>query len=331
MTRIHPFHPHLLPLKNIQWDSLICLIGDAREALGRFDEGLRKEKNAASILEPLYWKEVLSSLHSRHIPSDYLDACFYHLARQTPNDRKHFFQQVLATKKGLETAISLKRSTKIGASTCGHLHQIIRKHGPPSRDIGKIRNRQNWIGEIGCKMEDAYFYPPPAADIHPLMRNLSSFLSQKKVEPIVQIAIAFAQFLIIHPFMDGNGRVGRVLIPSLAQRKNLLSQPALFMSEYLEHERSEYFQRLFQISENNQWEAWIAFFLKGVISQTSLTQKRFRSSQKIFHQLAKMSDEKTARSIFSHPFLKKDEIQKKHLKKCFFSSYNDEYFALNRI
>ena len=137
-----------------------------------------------------------------------------------------FFQKATDAKLALDEAIHWK--SKIGTRFFCHLHKIAKKSGP-SKDRGKIRNRQNWIGKEGCNIKEAYFYPPDATQLRPLLKNLESFLALKTPEPVVQLAIGFAQFLIIHPFMDGNGRIARMLIPLFLFRRGLLSLSTLFL------------------------------------------------------------------------------------------------------
>jgi Fic family protein len=302
--RIETCKPKLLPLNNICWKDLVALIGDARAALATLDCELRKEKNAAHILEPLRWLETMASLRSQKNKTFLRDALFYHFTH-TPSSQNSYLQKIDASKKAFDAGIRFASAKRICLPFFCRLHSLIKKNGAPSVDTGHFRSRQNWIGVEGCPIEDAYFYPPRVNRVRPLLRNLDNYLTKKDLDPAVHIAIAFAQFLIIHPFMDGNGRVARILIPLIAAKKNLLAEPALFMSAYFEKHRLEYFQKLFWISDKNAWEGWINFFLKGVIEQTQQTRAQFISLQQLWHRVARFTNEQTAARLFHQPFMKK--------------------------
>ncbi len=147
------------------------------------------------------------------------------------------------------------------------LHRYVQR---PSKvvslqDIGKIRNRQNWIGPEGRGEAEAYFYPPNLTDLKKGLKNLQEYFRRNDEDPLVQAAIYFAQFLILHPFMDGNGRVARLLIPLFLYEKKVIFEPLFLMSHYFKKRRVDYFHKLYEISSKQKWEEWIRFFLKGII------------------------------------------------------------------
>ncbi len=179
--------------------------------------------------------------------------------------------------EGLSAAIRIKNPFKV-TNWC-KIHAIVKQDGPNPQDIGKIRTRQNWIGPEGSPIEKAYFFPPPPSDLAKHLRALEWYLAKTDLDPLVQIAIAFAQFLAIHPFMDGNGRVARILVPIFAVKKKLLRHPVLFLSPYIKKTRSLYMRRLFEITEKNQWEGWILYFLKAV--EISARRMSFRLRHRI--------------------------------------------------
>ncbi len=130
---------------------------------------------------------------------------------------------------------------------------------------GELRRSQNWIG--GTRPGNAVFVPPPANKIGKLLTDLERFIhgpAAAKIPPLVRIALAHAQFETIHPFLDGNGRIGRLLIAALMEHWQLLPEPLLYLSAYLKQHQAEYYQRLGAIRSDGDWEGWIAFFLEGV-------------------------------------------------------------------
>jgi len=128
---------------------------------------------------------------------------------------------------------------------------------------GELRRSQNWIG--GTRPGNAVFVPPPAAQVAELLADMERFIhAPSSLPPLVRIALVHAQFETIHPFLDGNGRIGRLLIAALMEHWQLLPQPLLYLSGYLKQHQSEYYRRLSSIRNEGDWEAWVAFFLEGV-------------------------------------------------------------------
>lgn len=134
---------------------------------------------------------------------------------------------------------------------------------------GQLRRSQNWIG--GTRPGNAAFVPPPPDEVAELLSALEHFIHQPHPElpPLVNIALVHAQFETIHPFLDGNGRIGRLLIAALLQAWGLLQEPLMYLSGYLKQHQGEYYRRLSAIRSHGDWEAWVQFFLDGVASAAS--------------------------------------------------------------
>lgn len=132
------------------------------------------------------------------------------------------------------------------------------------KDPGEFRRSQNWIGPAGVSLARASYVPPPPAELMQALGELEGFLHRDDLPVLVQCALAHAQFEMIHPFLDGNGRVGRLLITLLLCEKQALRRPLLYLSLYLKRNRGEYYERLTAIHERGDWEGWLAFFLRGV-------------------------------------------------------------------
>jgi len=165
------------------------------------------------------------------------------------------------------------------------IHELVKKGAPHYIQAGRYRTKQNWIGPEGCKKEQAFFFPPSPKTMRSAMQNLLQYCEKKEKDLLTQIAIIIAQFLIIHPFRDGNGRVARILIPLLLYQKKILPYPLLFFSRYLKDHRVKYFQNLFDITGKDKWEQWVQFFLKGIIQQVGKEQQK---AEKIYHLYLKL-------------------------------------------
>ncbi len=133
---------------------------------------------------------------------------------------------------------------------------------------GEFRRSQNWIGPAGCTLNNATFVPPPVHEMHQSLDNFEKFLHDKESFPgLVQCAVIHYQFEAIHPFLDGNGRVGRLLVTLFLCEREYLVYPLLYLSAFFEKYRNEYYERLQAVSEKGEWQAWIKFFLRAVAHQ----------------------------------------------------------------
>ena len=132
---------------------------------------------------------------------------------------------------------------------------------------GAFRDEQNWIGSEGCTMQQAKFVPPAPEGLSDHLRDFQAYMAGTDVDVLIQTAIVHAQFEILHPFKDGNGRIGRLLIPLFLFQKSAFTRPMFYLSEYLEAHRDEYYTRLRQITESGDWTGWIVFFLDAVRQQ----------------------------------------------------------------
>lgn len=138
---------------------------------------------------------------------------------------------------------------------------------------GELRRSQNWLG--GTRPGNAVFVPPPPERVAELLGELERFIhtSHEELPPLVKIALVHAQFETIHPFLDGNGRIGRLIISAMMEHWQLMQAPLLYLSGYLKHHQSTYYQLLSGIRTNGDWEAWIAFFLEGIASAATQAER----------------------------------------------------------
>ena len=165
-------------------------------------------------------------------------------------------------------------------------------HGKNKRR-GEFRRLQNWIGKPGCSLEEATFVPPDYFHLNEGLDNLEKYIHYDEEDRLVQLALIHGQFEILHPFLDGNGRVGRILIPLFLYEKKLIGSPVFYISKYLEKNRDEYCNRLFNITDKGDWEGWIEFFLKAVISQSIDNSEKARAIIDLYEQKKKKISEIT--------------------------------------
>jgi Fic family protein len=163
---------------------------------------------------------------------------------------------------GLDRLATLPLSLRLIREIHGELLQGTRG---ADRAPGAFRSTQNWIGAGNASLARATFVPPPVPDMHEALDNFERFLHDDTLPALVHCGMAHVQFETIHPFLDGNGRVGRLLIAFLLVHRGVLNRPLLYLSTYLKHYRTEYYDRLMSVRNAGDWEGWLRFFLNGVI------------------------------------------------------------------
>lgn len=163
---------------------------------------------------------------------------------------------------GLERLASLPVSVRL----IREIHERLLAHGRGSRlTPGELRASQNWIGPGGCTLNEAVFVPPPPDEVPNALAALEKFIRDESGLPLlIKIGLAHAQFETIHPFLDGNGRVGRLLIAFLLCEQQVLGKPVLYLSYYFKRYRAAYYDQLQAVRDRGAWEEWLAFFLRGV-------------------------------------------------------------------
>lgn len=180
----------------------------------------------------------------------------------------------------------LNEKEKITLWMIRNIHKIL-LNGARGKDKnpGEFRNEQNWIGKPGSKIEAATFVPVAPEQLLDALENLEKYISEyDEQSALVQAAIIHAQFEKIHPFKDGNGRIGRMLIPLFLYHKKLISRPVLYVSEFLEENREEYYYKLNNIDQENGWIEWILFFLKAIEIQSTKNIEKIKLLQKLYEE-----------------------------------------------
>ena len=195
---------------------------------------------------------------------DLLSAEAQILDPDAPTDVGEVLNYVAAMRLGLERLNELPVSVRLLREIHARLMRGVRgEHRAP----GDLRTTQNWIGPAVATLREATFVPPPPNEVAACLSDLEGFLhAQDELPMLLKIGMAHAQFETIHPFLDGNGRLGRLLISFLLCESGILTEPVLYLSHYFKRNRSEYYQRLQLIRDEGDWEGWIDFFLVGVTS-----------------------------------------------------------------
>ncbi len=192
---------------------------------------------------------------------------------RSPEDLREVANYVVALEYGVERLRKLPLSLRLVRELHEKLTRGVR------RDVatpGEFRRSQNWIGRPGCTLADATYVPPPPDLLLDCLGPWEGFLHDHSLPPLIHAALAHSQFEAIHPFIDGNGRVGRLLITLLLIGKGVLPAPLLYLSAFFEATRQEYYARLLAVTEDGEWEEWLEYFLRGVAGQAEDALERIR-------------------------------------------------------
>jgi Fic family protein len=196
---------------------------------------------------------------------------------EAPPDVREVYNYVQALEHGLERLQTLPISLRLMREIHARLMEGVRgEHQTP----GQFRRSQNWIGPPGAMLNDASFVPPPPAEMHEALDAFEKYLhGSSRLPPLARLGLIHYQFETIHPFLDGNGRIGRLLITLLLCAWDLLPEPLLYLSAYFEARRHTYYDLLLEVSQRGDWGGWLVFFLRGVASQSRDAVARARRLQ----------------------------------------------------
>jgi Fic family protein len=256
----------LPPAPGIQMDAeLVRLLSDADRALGRLDGVTTVLPNPDLFVAMYVRQEAVLSSQIEGTQSTLEDVLEFELEGESPDqpkDVEEVVNYVRAMNHGLARLQDLPLCLRLIREIHGILLQGVRGS---ERTPGDFRTKQNWIGVPGCALAQAAFVPPPIHEMTQSLGDLEQFLHRTDDLPVlIHCGLAHAQFETIHPFGDGNGRVGRLLITFLLCQQRILTRPLLYLSHYLKAHRAEYYDRLMGIRNDGNWEGWLKFFLRGV-------------------------------------------------------------------
>lgn len=304
---IKPHIPDTLPLKNIDWERHVTLIGKANAALARYDGILLGMVNPQVLLSPLTTREAVLSSRIEGTQASLEEVLQYEADVGDPEKNQvqpdspqvRDIHEIINYRKAMGTAVEKMAGRPFGINTIRELHRILLT-GVRGRykDPGEIRRIQNYIASPGTPIGQATFIPPSPEIIMDALSNWEDYLYETEKDPLVQLAILKAQFELIHPFRDGNGRIGRMLVPIILYHKKILSQPMFYISAYLERNRDVYYERLLAISRDEDWNGWISFFLEALVLQSEENSKKARAILELYNGM-KTRVAKITRSQYS--------------------------------
>lgn len=256
------FIPNDLPPK-LDLGAVATLLEEASIALGDLKGAGRRLPNPRMLMRPFMRREAVLSSRIEGTQTSFSDLVLFEASTEAPGpaDRSEVVNYIRAIDYGLEELRTLPLCLRL----CRELHGVLMGN---VHFAGSFRTEQNWIGPPGCKVSEASYVPPPPTAMHERLANWEQYLQQHEAPALVQAAVMHYQFEAIHPFQDGNGRVGRLMISLFLAERGLMPQPLLYLSAFFEQHRSDYYDLLMRVSTHGNWLPWVEFFLRGVRTQS---------------------------------------------------------------
>ena len=293
------YHNGKFPPEELDWERLIPLIGPANAAVARYDGMLAAIPNAHVLLSPLTTQEAVLSSRIEGTQATMGEVLEYEArgdSGEPSTSKEADIWEILNYRQAMRIATenlkTLPLCQRVILSSHKALLDSVRGHG---KSPGQYRKIPNWIGSRGCSIEEAKYVPINSEQLPDAMSDWEKYIHEENVpDRLIQLAVLHAEFEAIHPFLDGNGRLGRMLIPLFLYQADIIKQPMFYISAYLESHRDEYYERLLAVSRDNDWSGWCVFFLNVIKIQA---EENLIKTQKILNLYNRM---KTRFAVMTH-------------------------------
>ncbi len=285
---MEPFVPQKLPIHDLDWEPLIPLIGKANRSLAFFDGVLQGVTNPNLLLSPMTTQEAVLSSRIEGTQATLGDVLKFEVGEEPGEQQsREDIREIINYRQALKYAEEELKKRPFSLRLLKDLHAILLNSvRGRNRARGQLRTVQNWIGAPGTPIEQAEFIPPEPQHLMECLSNWEQYYHLERPDPLVQLGVLHAQFEIIHPFLDGNGRLGRMLIPIFLFEKKMLSRPMFYLSEYLEAQRDPYIAHLRKLGQKaGAWNEWIQFFLTAVGEQAEANAMKARAIIELYNRL----------------------------------------------
>lgn len=283
-----PAIPILLPLERLDWANLIPAMGRANRSLADYNGMLRHLPNASMLLAPLTVQEAVLSSRIEGTLATMSEVLQFEAGEPPSREaRRDDIEEILNYREALQVATGALNRRPFNLNLLLQLHSILLSGvRGQNKARGEFRRQQNYIGSLGGGKETIRFTPPEWHLLPAALDNWEKYYHFEERDPIVQLAIVHAQFEFLHPFLDGNGRLGRIIVPIFLFEKGLLRQPNFYLSEYLESHRDEYIQLLNGLGRSKDgWGAWVRFFLEAVAQQAEQNAAKASAMLALYEEL----------------------------------------------
>ncbi len=296
------YHSGEFPPKKLDLERLLPLIGPASSAVARYDGVLSHIPNASVLLSPLTTQEAVLSSKIEGTQATMGEVLEFEAeggGKKIPEEKREDIQEVLNYRKAMRHAERLMQELPLCQRLLKEVHRIlldgVRGQG---RAPGEYRRIPNWIGPQGCTIEQARFVPISAGELEEGMGKWDLYINSEASDRLLQLAILHAEFEALHPFLDGNGRLGRMCIPLFMHQVSLIQRPMFYISAYFEAKREEYYDRLLAVSKENDWTGWCVFFLDAVRTQAEQNLQKANAVLELYNRM-KLKMAEISRSQFA--------------------------------
>lgn len=298
------YHAGGFPPPNLNWDVLIPLIGPASAAVARYDGSLAAIPNATVLLSPLTTQEAVLSSRIEGTQATMGEVLEFEAGgggKGLPDSRRDDIQEVLNYRRAMRHAEELLTKLPLCLRVVREVHEVlldgVRGHG---KAPGEFRRTPNWIGPPGSTEATARYVPVSADKLPGGLSQWEGYLNSDGADRLVQLAVVHAEFEALHPFLDGNGRLGRMLVPLFLWQVGLIRRPMFYVSAYLEANREEYYDRLLAVSRDGDWTGWCRFFLLAVRDQAVANQQKAEEILALYEELKHRAAELTRSQYAIH-------------------------------
>ena len=268
MTAVR-YHDGRFPPERLDWQALIPLIGPAAGAVARYDGMLAAVPNPEILLTPLTTREAVLSSRIEGTQATMGEVLEYEAGKDAPSpERRADILEILNYRAAMLQAETMLRDLPLSQRVVRETHRTllsgVRGEG---KSPGEYRRTPNWIGPLGGTIDEAKFLPIDAHKLGDAMSAWEGYIHRDTPDRLVQLAVLHAEFEALHPFLDGNGRLGRMLVPLFLWQHRLIARPAFYISAHFEAHRDAYYDGLLAVSRDDDWTGWCQFFLEAVRSQ----------------------------------------------------------------
>lgn len=317
-----PFEPEKIPPRDLDLLSLMPLAGKANRAVATLEGLFYGIPNPNVLLSPITTQEAVLSSKIEGTQAEFEDVLKFE-AGDPPAEpsRREDIHEIINYRKALGRSQKLLQDRPFCLNTLLALHDLlmdsVRGH---NKTRGRFRTAQDWIGKPGTPIEQAAFVPPSPLILQDFLNQWEAYWHADAPDVLVQLALVHAQFEILHPFLDGNGRLGRMIIPLFLFEKRILSRPCFYLSAFFEARRDDYIARLRNLGQPGSWTQWCAFFLDGVAAQAEANTNKARAIQDLYERLKKQVLDLTHSQfavplldfMFERPVFRASDISKLH-------------------
>ncbi len=280
------YTPQKLPLEIISWESLLPSIIQANTSLAKFDGLLENIQNPLLFLSPLMTQEAVLSSRIEGTQASFNDILEFEASPKRKTEKYNDIEEVINYREALQYAAKELDNRPICLNLIRDIHSILLNGvRGQNKARGEFRKIQNWIGGSESTIKTASYVPPSPDILGESLSNWEKYCHYEEKDRLVQLAVIHAQFEIIHPFLDGNGRLGRILIPLFLYEKKLLKYPSLYVSEFFEQDRQKYYRKLRDISNKQAWNEWVIYFLEAITDQAVKNTTRAKHVANLYNEL----------------------------------------------